>query len=117
MDGFLVDVLYSQAYQVFLESLSHKSCQENIDWLLESNRTAQLLLLLVDLSNLLQDLNTILLRHLKVQQHKTNGPDCTVNKRHLHRLFDNLSCFIDYMLAMHTVSAFILHSDISELGF
>jgi hypothetical protein len=98
------------------ERLSHEGSEEHIDWLLERNRAAQLLLLFVEASQLLQDLDSVLLRHLKVQQHKANGPYGTVFGRSHHRLLNNAVRLINHVLTMYAVSTLIMHSYLSELG-
>ena len=103
-------MLDSEVYQMLSERLSHEGGEEHIDGLLESYRTALLLLMFIECSYLLKDLYSVLLRHLEVQQHEAYRSNSTVVRCRHHRLFDDPGGLVDYILTMHAVSALLLHT-------
>jgi hypothetical protein len=60
LDGFFVNVLHTNTSEMLLEGSCHKSCQEHENWLFNNDFAVVVLLLFVEISNLLQNLNSVL---------------------------------------------------------
>jgi len=81
--------------------------QEYKDRQLQLYCWVQLSHVLVNIANLLHNLNTILLRHLKIKQHEMNRSQRPIFLAEGHSFLQYASCFIDNSLAIYAIQAFV----------
>ena len=86
--------------------------QENKDRQLQFYCWVQLSHVLVDHANFLHNLNTILLRHLKIKQHKMNRFQRPLVLAEWHGFLQYASRFINNSLSIYAIQAFVLNADL-----
>lgn len=75
LDGLFVDVLHTETSHMLSKVHGAEGRQKDVDWLFKFNLWIYFVLSRVQFAHLHKYLQTVLLRHLKVEEHEVNRPN------------------------------------------